>query len=127
MTILEEIRQTKEHYTTNLYNKVRAEQKIDQEYIDDTFSVPEIHEPHNIYRAGLGDRIVNAPAERIVTSNPQVFFHPRQNTKSAHESALKLSELVNGHWIPILRKQNPNIFKEFIKNQLGRGEAFFRE
>lgn len=123
---LEEIKQTKEHYTINLYSQVRAEQKTDQSYIDDTFPVPEIHNPHQIYRAGLGDRIVNAPAEHIVTSNPQVFFYPRKNTDAAHKSALKLSELVNNHWLPILQKQNPNIFKEFIKNQLGRGESFIR-
>tara|TARA_Y100000310_G_scaffold144390_1_gene143631 strand:+ start:4704 stop:6395 length:1692 start_codon:yes stop_codon:yes gene_type:complete len=116
----------KQRYVNGLYTTVRAEQKTDQEYIDDSFEVPEIHEPHHIYRAGLGQRIVDAPAEQIITSNPQVFFYPRSSSKTALASALKLSELVNSQWLPIIQKQNPNIFKEFIKAQLGRGEAFFR-
>ncbi len=124
--VLESIKETKKHYIDNLYATVRKDQSVDQTYIDDTFAVPEIHEPHHIYRAGLGGRIVDAPAESIVTSNPQVFFHPRSSTKQANESALKLSELVNGHWLPVIQKQNPNLFKEFVKAQLGRGEAFFK-
>ena len=124
--VLERIKETKTHFVDVLYSNVRAEQETDQTYIEDTFKVPEIHEPHHIYRAGLGVRIVDAPAEHIVTSNPQVFFHPRSKTKTANESALKLSKLVNEHWLPVIQKQNPNIFKEFIKAQLGRGEAFFK-
>ena len=122
----EDIEKIKERYVNALYTQVRAEQKTDQQYIDDTFDVPEIKEPHHIYRAGLGQRIVDAPAEQIVVSNPQVFFHPRNPTKTAQESALKLSEIVNSQWLPILQRQNPNIFREFIKAQLGRGEAFFK-
>jgi len=124
--ILDRIKDVKTNFVDNLYNSVRTEQGIDQTYIDDSFPVPEIHEPHHIYRAGLGVRIVDAPAEQIVTSNPQVFFHPRSTNKQASESALKLSELVNKHWLPIIQKQNPNVFREFVKAQLGRGEAFFK-
>ena len=123
---IEEIEELRDHYIIKLYNKVRKEQKTDLEYIEDTFEVPEVHEPHHIYRSGLGDRIVNAPAEHIVTNNPQVFFVPRNPTKTAQASALKLSELVNTRWLPLLQRQNPNIFKEFIKNLLGRGESFFK-
>lgn len=126
MPTVDEIRKLKEHYDMNVYQTVRTQQKTDDTYIMDTFPVPEIHEPHQIYRSGLGNKIVNAPAEHIVTSNPQVFFYPRKSTKQGQESALKLSELVNGHWLPILQRQNPNIFQEFIKNLLGRGEAYFK-
>ena len=125
-TVLDRIKEIKTRFVDTLYTSVRKEQKIDETYIDDTFSVEEIHEPHHIYRAGLGVRIVDSPAEHIVTSNPQVFFHSRSGTKASIESALKLSGLVNGHWLPVIQKQNPNIFKEFIKAQLGRGEAFFK-
>ena len=126
MPTVEEIRDLRERYENNLYTQVRKQQTEDMAYIDDTFKVPEIHEPHQIYRSGIGDRIVNAPAEHIITSNPIVNFNPRKETKASMESALKLSALVNGHWLPMLQKQNPNIFKEFIKNLLGRGEAFYR-
>jgi len=126
MPTVDEVRDLKEHYVNNLYNQVRKVQQEDNTYIEDTFDVPEIHEPHQVYRSGLGDRIVNAPAEHIITSNPQVFFHPVKETKASMESALRLSALVNGHWLPLLQRQNPNIFKEFIKNLLGRGESFFK-
>lgn len=126
MPTIEDIHEIRDRYVTVLYSKVREEQGTDLAYINDTFNVPEIKKPHQIYRSGIGDRIVNAPAEHIVTSNPQVFFHPRRPTKTAQASALKLSELVNQHWLPILQRQNPNIFKSFVKDLLGRGEAFFR-
>jgi len=126
MPTQDEIREIKEHYVNALYTQVRKEQKEDKKYIEDTFEVPEVHDPHQLYRSGIGDRIVNAPAEHIVTANPQVFFYPRKETKAGQESALKLSALINEHWLPLLKRQNPNIFKEFIKNMLGRGEAFFK-
>jgi len=126
MTDVTEIRKDRDHFVTDLYGEVRKAQDIDQTYIDDTFPVPEIHEPHTLYRSGIGDRIVNAPAEHIITSNPQVFFHPRRINKTTQQLALDLSTLVNQIWLPLLQKQNPNIFKEFIKNLLGRGEAYFK-
>lgn len=123
---VEGIRGVKERYVTNIYGDVRGQQEIDNTYIEDTFKVPEIKEPHKIYRSGIGDRVVNAPAEHIITSNPHVFFYPRRANKTAEASALKLSKVVNEQWLPLLQKQNPNIFKEFIKNLLGRGEAYFQ-
>ncbi len=114
------------HYVHNLYTKVRAQQEIDLTYINDTFVVDEIADPHTLYRSGIGDRIVNAPAEHIVTENPQVFFIPKKPTKANIRSAEKMSEVVNEFWIPLIKRQNPNIFKEFIKNLLGRGESFFK-
>lgn len=126
MPTVDDIKTLRVHYCDSLYQQVRHEQEIDQQYIGDTFPVPEIHDPHQIYRSGIGDRIVNAPAEHIITSNPQVFFHPRKDTKTSSESVLRLSRMVNEQWLPLLQKQNPNIFKEFIKDLLGRGEAFVK-
>jgi len=123
---VDEIRALREYYDTSLYSNVRKEQETDRLYIEDTFPVPEVHDPHQLYRSGIGDRIVNAPAENIITARPQVFFHPRKDNSTTAESALKLSRLINQEWLPLLQKQNPNIFKEFIKNLLGRGEAFFK-
>ncbi len=122
MITLEKIREYKESYKA-LYSNVRREQGIDNEYINDKFPVPEIKNPHHIYRSGLGIRIIDAPAEQIVTSNPQAFF---QVLKGSKDAGLKWSEVVNGVWMDILRRQNPNIFKEFNKDQLGRGEAYYK-
>jgi len=119
----EEIKELKEYYVNELYQNVRSEQKIDQTYRDDTFPVPEIRAPHRVDRSGIGARIVDAPAEQIVTSNPQAFFEIEKGSK---ESGLKLSKEVNGNWIPILRRLNPNPFKEFVKDELGRGEAYIQ-
>ena len=126
MATVSEIDELRSFYITQLYTNVRKEQRTDQTYIDDSFVVPEIQEPHTLYRSGLGSRIVDAPAENIITSNPQVFIIPKNPTKSALASAERMAEVVNTIWIPTLQKQNPNPFKEFVKNLLGRGEAYIK-
>ena len=119
---IEEIRNYKERLI-DLYSSTRKEQRTDETYYKDTFSVDEIKEPHHIYRSGIGVRIVDSPAERIVTKNPQAFFDIRKGSK---DSGPRISELINQVWLDVLRRQNPNIFKEHIKGQLGYGEAYFR-
>ncbi len=123
MITKEEIHELKTYYTDILYGKVRNEQETDQTYIDDTFKVPEIKTPHHIYRSGLGTRIVDAPSEQIITSNPQVFVNVLKGSK---ESGEKLGGMLNQEWMPILKRQNPNVFKGFLKSQLSRGEAFYK-
>ena len=115
---IDEIHDLKEHYINELYSTVRREQEIDLSYRNDTFDVPEIRAPHKIWRSGIGSRMVDAPAEQIVTSNPQAFF------KGNAEVSLRLSEEVNQNWIDLLRRQNPNPFKESLKNKLARGENY---
>lgn len=117
-----DIRKLKDWYKRELYNKVREEQKTDQSYIDDTFGVPEVKSPHRVVRSGIGSRIVDAPAEQIITSNPQVFF---DIVKGSKDVAVNLSKEVN-RWIDVLRLSNPNIFKEDVKNKLGRGESYIQ-
>lgn len=121
MVTKKEIHDLKEYYVNELYATVRNEQRTDQTYRDDTFPVPEIRHPHRIDRSGIGGRMVDAPAEQIVTSNPQAFFDVKNK-----ETGLRLSKEVNGVWIPIIRRMNPNPPKEFVKNELGRGEAFIQ-
>ena len=123
---IDEIKNFKKRYATDpdcIYTKVRSEQKTDQSYRDDTFKVDEIREPHKVWRSGLGARMVDAPAEQIITSNPQAFFETVSKNK---EAINRISQVVNQNWIPILRRQNPNPFKEFVKNDLGRGESFIK-
>ncbi len=121
MKDIQEIIKIKEFYKETLYGKVREAQKTDQTYYDDTFPVQEVKSPHQVYRSGMGVRIIDAPAEQIVTSNPQVFVDMGNK-----ETGLKISKIFNGTWIDILRRQNPNPFKETIKNPLLRGETFIR-
>jgi len=118
-----EIRSLRDYCTNELYAQVRREQQTDQGYRQDTFKVDEVREPHKIWRSGLGARIVDAPAEQIITSNPEVAFDILKGNK---DIGIKLSAEVNRNWIPILRWQNPNPFKEYVKNLLGRGNAFIQ-
>lgn len=123
MEKIDEIRELKAHYVTELYGGVRAQQKTDQTYRDDTFKVPEIKDPHRLLRSGLGSRMVDAPAEQIITSNPQVFVDVIKGESKAGE---RIAKEMNSVWIELLRTQNPNPFKEFVKNALARGESFIQ-
>ena len=120
MVTVEQIRDLKQHYVDDLYSEVRKEQKTDQTYRDDTFPVPEVKDPHKVSRSGIGSRMVDAPAENIITSNPQAFI-----STGNKDVARRLSEQAN-EWLQILRKQNPNPFKESVKNKLGRGENLIK-
>lgn len=123
METVDNIKALKERYEKYLYFNTRSQQEEDQTYRDDTFQVPEVKTPHKVWRSGMGSRMVDAPAEQIVTSNPQVFF---EITKGKKDIASKLSQEVNGNWIEILRLSNPNVFKESVKNKLGRGESYIK-
>ena len=119
-TEIAEIRELFRHYETTLYSGVRNEQRIDDEYINDTFPIPEIKDPHKVYRNGIGGRMVEAPAEQLVTRNPQIFVG-----SGNQETAKRLQPQITD-WIDVLRRQNPNPFKETVKNPLGRGEVFIQ-
>lgn len=120
MLDIEEIKKLKTRYKDEIYGKVRTEQRTDLEYIDDTFTPEAVRHPHKVLRLGLGYEIVNAPAEQIVTSNPQAFIEAGNK-----EVAIRISKVIND-WIDILRRQNPNPFKESVKNKLGRGENYIK-
>ena len=122
METVADIMKLKERYIA-LYGLTRQYQLIDQTYRDDTFPVPEIKSPHKIWRSGVGSRMVDAPAEQIVTSNPQVFFDIIKGNK---EIATHLSKEVNENWVELLKQSNPNYFKESVKNKLSRGESYVK-
>ena len=112
----------KKRYIDILYGQTRREQKEDLEFINDTFNVEAVKKPHKVVRLGLGYEIVNAPGEQIVTSNPQANIEVLKGGKGAEE---RISQVVNG-WIDVLRRQNPNPFKESVSNKLGRGENYIK-
>jgi hypothetical protein len=118
---LEETKKFIKRYV-DLYSTVRTEQRTDLTYIEDTFET-DVKDPHREFHSGIGRRMVDAPAEHIVTSNPQFFCEPIKGTKGAKESASRISKVVNEQWIPTLRLQDPNPFKQSVKNKLGRGES----
>ena len=124
MRSIQEIKELKDYYVNDLYLDVRSEQETDRQYIDDTFDVPEIKDPHKVLRSGIGYEAVSAPAEQIITSNPQIFF--KSNKKEDKEAITRLSVLVNGVWIPTIKRSIPNLFKEIVKNKLSRGESYIR-
>jgi len=123
MPTIDEIRQLKTKLIDQIYARTRAEQAIDDTYINDTFDVPEISNPKKLYRLGTGREMVDKPAEQIVTSNPQAIAGI---LKGKTESAERISRLINDEWIPVLKRQNPNPFKETVKNKLGRGESYIK-
>ena len=117
---IERIRELKKSQQ-ELYSKTRSQQNIDQTFIDDTF-IPDVRHPHKVLRLGLGAEIVNSPAEQIVTANPQAFIEVLEGRKDA---AGRISKVIND-WIDVLRRQNPNPFKESVKNKLSRGENYVK-
>jgi hypothetical protein len=114
----QEILDLKEYYISTLYGQARQEQAIDQLFYEDTFDVPMIKDKSKILRSGLARRIIDTPAEQLISSNPQVFVNSGEK-----EADIRLSKLLN-YWVQILRRQNPNPFKENIKNPLLRGETY---
>jgi len=122
---IDTIRKLKQRYFDDLYGNVRTQWDIDQSYVDDTFEVKEIKDPHKIYHSGIGYKIVNAGAEQMVTSNLKVFFDMAKETKESNDIAIRLSKEAN-YWVDVMRRRNPNPPKEFVKNMLHPGVAYIR-
>ena len=123
---VDEIREYRTHLINNVYSKTKGHWEKDLTYIDDTFDVPEIKPIDGkqiIYRSGYGVRIVDAPADQIVTADPQVFVETTGRNKTPAED---LAKYFNTEFIEILKRGNPNIWKEFNKGQLGRGVAYYK-
>ena len=121
MVTIDEIHKLDTHYK-ELYGQTRVEQATDLTYINDTFFVP-IKGLHRVFRSGIGRKIADAPAEAIITSNPQALV---KIFKGKQDAGKRISEEINQKWIELFRRQNPNPFKEFVKNLLGRGESYFK-
>jgi len=111
-----------EDYLVSTYHSERVrQQEIDETYRNDTFTVPFIQKKSWVVRTGKGKRMIDAPAEHIITSNPQVFRSSGKKTK-ADADARVASEM--NRQARNLLWQNPQPYKEFIKKDLGRGEAW---
>lgn len=107
------------------YSGLRTEQDKDWGFYTDAFPVPQIDTNlQHIQRTGRARRMVDRPAEHIVTSNPQAFITHKLKTKL--ESANKIAEMFNQIWFPYLKWQNPNPIKESVKKTLLRGETYLK-
>ncbi len=123
MRKLAEIQELKTWLIDTYHSIRKTEQETDDTYYWDTFKVPYIKDPYQVRRMGTGFRLVDVPANDIITSEPKVYVEAITNTKGAMENAIKRGILLN-HWARALLKQNPQPYKEVAKNQLVRGEAW---
>jgi len=108
------------------YKTLRAEQEEDDRYYYDSFEVPQINSPVTIQRTGRAARLIDSPAEHIITSNPQGYRLNIKNTKGEEEDSLKISRVINEQWVYTLKHGNPDMFKEFVKQLLRRGDAYIK-
>lgn len=124
MATQQEIHNLKAYLVEDLYKGVRAQQAIDRSFYNDTFSVPELIQIERIQRTGRASRMIDSPAENIITSNPQVTRKPHKESQTSKDSALAVSTELN-RWLSIWKRSNPNPIKQFVKNLLLTGEAYF--
>ena len=118
-----EIYDLKAYLVEDLYKGVRGEQKADEAFYRDAFDVPQLISPSRVQRTGRASRLVDAPTEHIITSNPQAFRESKKDNATAEASALAVSTELN-RWLTIMRRANPNPFKQTVKNDLLRGELW---
>jgi len=120
---IKEIKELENHLVNTRHSHRVEVQQDDQTYYDDTFSLPLIKDASYIVRTGAPARLINGITEQIVTDNPQAFTKPRENTNIANASSVNVAKEFNRQ-LQILNKQNPNPFKESIKNKLVRGDNY---
>lgn len=107
-------------YLSDVHSGRITQQRMDDTYRNDTFEIDFLNKGIPIVRTGKGHRMASAPAEHIITSNPQVFRDARGN---ANQAAERVSVELN-RWARLLLRQNPQPFKEYVKKLLGKGEAW---
>jgi len=123
MRTVQEIQELKEWLVNDYHaNRVR-EQITDRAYIEDDFKLPHIKEPYTEIKLGTAFRMVTTPANHIITSNPQVYVEAVADNDAARARQNKRGSLLN-HWADYLTKQNPQPYKESVKNALQRGEGW---
>lgn len=108
-------------WLVQVYHKDRlAEQEADQKYINDDFEIDYLPEGVTKLATGKAYRMVSAPAEHIITSNPTLYREP----KGKAELQAQRVALEGNRWLKLMLRQNPQPFKEHIKKLLGKGEAW---
>ena len=113
-----EIYELKKYLVDDFHSNRLKEQTEDLKYYNDEFAVPLVKNTIYIVRSGKGRRLIDSPAEHIITSNPQVF----RDAKKADANLRVTSEL--NRWAMGLLRQTPQPYKEYVKNLLLMGEGW---
>jgi hypothetical protein len=117
---VKEIKELYSYLTQTYHSKRRAQQEKDESFINDAIDISYLPEGVTPMKTGKAYRMVSAPAEHIITSNPQVFRNTGENR--VQEDKRVAQEL--NRWARVLLRQTPQPFKEFVKKLLGRGESW---
>ena len=122
MISVNEIEELREYYTNKLYGRVRQEQRIDDEFYNDTFEVPQLEPEVPRSRTGGGAEIIDIPTEQISAAALYISRQPLKQTIQAQDAANRISSMMNRTWVDKIARMN--LVKEFVKNQFLRGEAW---
>tara|TARA_Y100000310_G_C20695655_1_gene825498 strand:- start:1795 stop:3498 length:1704 start_codon:yes stop_codon:yes gene_type:complete len=125
MASAQEIKKLAEFWAGDYYTGVRGEQGIDDGFYRDVFDVPTLINPARVQRTGRASRLIDSPVEHIFTNNPIVTRKPLKGTNQSKLSALAISAETT-RWLRLAKRANPNPLKQFPKNLLLRGEAWFQ-
>lgn len=118
---VKEIRELRDFLVQVYHAKRIQEQEKDEKYYRDTFDVPWVQDKTWIVRTGKGARMVDGPAEHIITASPQYFRDIRR--KGTADADARVASECN-HWLQIMLHQNPQPFKQAVKHLLRRGSAW---
>ena len=123
---LEDIRKLKTYLVDEYHGNRVTQQQTDDRYVQDNITadiitLTDLPKQTKFVKTGKAYRMVSAPAERIITKNPQLYRD--ETSKGDIESAKNIAKEGN-RWMKILTRQNPQPFKEHVKKLLGKGEAW---
>lgn len=116
----------KNHYVNVVYNAKVKQQEIDDTFYEETFDVPQIIAPVDLMRTGTARRLIDDPASHIVTSNPQASRRDIKETTTESGANHRILSMLNNIWLPSWKRSNPNPYKQHVKYQLSRGEAWLQ-
>ncbi len=116
-----EIKELKTYLTTQYHNNRIKQQQDDENFVNDSIDISYLPSEVSAMQTGKAYRMVEAPAEHIITSNPQLFRTPVKNTDV--EASHRIAQEGN-RWLQILSHQTVNPFKTHVKYLLGQGEAW---
>ena len=114
---VEERRQYAEYLINTLHGKRVIQQKDDDQYYWDTFQVPDIPKPFQVYYSGRGSRMVDRPLEHLISPKPQVFR--KERNKGDIESNARVTAELN-RWIMAWRRS----IYDAAKKCMLRGECW---
>ncbi len=121
----QDIRSLETYYTNELYSGKLAQQEIDDDFYNDRFVVKDIIKPPVVVmRTGKARRLIDGPADHIITDNPQAFRNNIKETSKEDTANGRITSMLNRKWLQVWKNTNPNIYKQSVKFKLLRGESW---